>query len=123
MPYLQILGLSPAARPPRGETPRMGCWAAVARLGRLQPEPVDGADRRARQRLLAPSARSAPAAHPRSFGSDAVLEGTPTTTALCSCNGLPFYRERQALRPFPMVVVPVSRLRLPFPRSERGCSM
>src|SRR5262249_46016957 len=39
------------------------------------------------------------------------------------CNGLPFYRERQALRPFPTVVVTVSRLRLPFPRSERGCSM
>ncbi len=32
MPYIQSLGLSPAAWPPRGETPRMGFPAVAARL-------------------------------------------------------------------------------------------
>src|SRR5437016_3049382 len=44
---LQTLGSSPAAWPPRGETPRMGVSAAAARYGQLQPEPTDRADRRA----------------------------------------------------------------------------
>ena len=38
-----------------------------------------------------------------SVGGDAVLGGTPTKTALYSCNGPPFEREGQALRPFPTV--------------------
>jgi hypothetical protein len=52
------------------------------------------------------------------FGGDAVLEGTPTKTALYSGQGFPFEKEGPAPRPFPTVVLAVSRLRLLFPRSE-----
>src|SRR5262249_11088148 len=64
----QTLGLSPAAGPPRGETPRRGHRAIAAPAA--CPRPNDrGWSRPARiRRWAATSARSAPAHHPRSFG-------------------------------------------------------